>query len=355
MSIVWRGAATWARTVVSLAALWAAHGAMAALPLYRISVVPTEGDLASAEAINDQGVIVGTLHGDKARAFRWREGRAVEWAPLDDPRREQFAVSVDEQGAMSYWVQWPGNVWPGKFLRTEVWAKGTTPAKKLRGVFSYFGNTAGDLIVDGQERTYALRERDGTVTELGLADDKVELNDLNNRQQVVGHRKSGRPVMWTRGAGFTDIPALPDEPQVSARAVNDRAEVALMTGPFDLSLNGPDNAPNAIYLWSVGNGVQSLGSSADCAWYQPIKLGAHGTVVGQCYAQPSPVSAQHAFAADATHGVYLLESCVDPADPQAGRYDIWKAVGINQSGQIAAEAYDRVQRVQKVILLTPVR
>ena len=137
-----------ARSGLPLVVFLAASVAVAAPPLYRITEVPVAGGMPVAEAINDQGVIVGTLHGDKARAYRWRDGRSVEFAPLDDPHREQYAVSVDERGAMSYWVQWPGNGLPGKFLRTEVWAQGATPAKKLRGVFSYFGNTAGDLVVD---------------------------------------------------------------------------------------------------------------------------------------------------------------------------------------------------------------
>lgn len=361
MSVLRRGLATWAlaRHGVSIVALSAAtSAALAAPPLYRITELPDVGTaMPVAVALNDQGVIAGTLFpvGGNRRAFRWHEGRPIEFAPLDDSHHEQATVALDEQGAMAYWVEWPGNGLPGKFLRTEVWGRRAAPAKKLRGVFSFFGNAAGDLIIDGDQRVYALRERDGTVTDMGRRDDNVELNDLNNLKQAVGHRRPGRPVLWTRGAGYTDIPALPDEPLVSAQAINDQGDVVLMTGPFELSRDGPDNAPNAIYVWNADQGTQPLSASADCAWYQPRKLNAGGTVVGHCYASPSPLSAQHAFAADADNGIYLLESRIDPADPNAARFNMLNAIGINRSGQIAVEALDRIDPGQKVLLLTPVR
>lgn len=358
MFVVRRGLAAFARSGLSLVGLWVAATAVAAPPLYKITEVPTDGGMPVAVAINDQGVVAGTLYpplGGHRRAFRWHEGVPVELAPLDDPRHEQYAVSVDHLGAIAYWVQWPGIIFPGKFLRTEVWGKRAAPAKKLRGVFTFFGNTAGDLIIDGDKRVYALRERDGTVTEMGRRDDNVTVNDLNNLQQAVGHRRPGRPVIWARGAGFTDIPALTDEPLVSAQAINDQGDVALMTGPFELSRDGPDNAPNAIHLWNATTGVKPLGMHPDCAWHQPRKINARGTVVGDCYAQASPLSAHHAFAADADNGIYLLESQVDPADPNAGRYQMLTAIGINRSGQVVVEALDRVDPGQKVLLLTPVR
>jgi hypothetical protein len=335
--------------------LCVAASAVAAPPLYRITEVPTDSGYPAARGINDLGVIVGTLYGDDRRAFRWHEGRPVEFAPVDNPRHEQYAVSVDELGAISYSVQWPGIIFPGKFLRTEVWGKRAVPAKKLRGVYSFFGNTAGDLIVRGDKRAYALRQRDGTVTDIGRRDDDVELNDLNNLQQAVGLRQPGRPVLWARGAGFTDIPALQDEPLVSAEAINDQGDVALMTGPFELSGNDPDNAPNAVYLWNAAKGVQPLGTVAACVWYRPRKVGPQGTVVGDCHAEASPLSAHHAFAADAVNGVYMLESQIDPADPRATRYEMLQAMAINASGQIAVEAVDRNETSPKLLLLTPVR
>ncbi|WP_374568102.1 hypothetical protein [Ideonella sp.] len=356
MSVLRRGLATWARKGVSFIGLCAAAGAFAAPPLYRIAEAPTEGGIPVAKGINDRGVIVGTLYGDtgERRAFRWHEGRPVDFAPVDDPRHEQYAISIDELGAISYWVQWPGIIFPGKFLRTEVWRKGAAPAKKLRGVYSFFGNTAGDLIVRGDKRSYALRERDGALTDIGRGDDDFLLNDLNNLQQAVGVRGAGRPVLWARGKGVTEIPALPDK-RVSAAAINDKGDVALMTSPFDLTFNGPENGPNTIHLWSADKGVQSLGEHADCVWYRPRKVGPQGTMVGDCFAEPTPLSAQHAFAADAVNGIYMLESQIDPADPNATRYEMRRALGINASGQIAVEAMGRNAEGPKLLLLTPVR
>lgn len=354
MFVVRRGIATLARCGVTVLALWAA--AAAAAPLYRISEVPAvRGTLSVAGGINDLGVVVGTLHppsGDQ-RVFRWREGRPLELAPLDNPKLEQFAVSVDQMGAVAYTVSWQGDFWPGKFLRTEVWGQRPVAAKKLRGLYSFFGNGAGDLVVRGDKRAYALRERDGTLTDIGAPDD-ARMFDVNDRQQVTGVH-DGRPVWWSRATGLQEIPALQDEPLVAAKAINDRGDVALMTGPFELARDNPDNAPNALYFWNADTGVQPMGTLADCAWYHPHRLSPLGTAVGYCYAEPSPVSEQHAFAWDAASGIYLLGSQIDPADSLAGVYRLTQAVAVNRSGQILVEATHKVERRRRLLVLTPVQ
>lgn len=354
MSIDHRGAATWVRCGLTVLALCA--GASHAAPLYRIAEMPDVADTSPLpQAINDDGVVVGTLYptwGNR-RAYRWQEGGALELAPLENPKLAQFAVSVDRAGAVSYSVGWPGNTFPGKHLRTEVWGRGSTVAKRLPGIDAYFGNTAGDLVIDGDTRVYALRERNGTLTEID-APVRAEMFDINNRQQVVG-TSGGRPVSWSVAGGLRKIPALQDEPLVAAKAVNDAGDVVLMTGPFELALNDPKNAPNAVYFWSASTGVQALGSHANCAWYEPRKVNAQKTAVGSCYAQATPISEQYAFAWNAESGIYLLESQVDPVDPLVGQYRIQRAVGINRSGQVLVEATHKTQHLQRVLVLTPVQ
>jgi hypothetical protein len=334
----------------------AAAQAATAAPLYRISEVPAvAGTMPMPVAINDLGVVVGTLYPQTGnrRVFRWREGRPLELAPLGNPKYEQDAVSVDHLGAVSYAVGWPGNIFPGKHLRTEVWGRGTQVAKKLPGLYSFFGNAAGDLVISGDRRAYALRERDGTLTEIE-APPKADVFDLNNRQQVVG-TSAGRPVWWSPDSGLKVIPALEDEPLVAAKAVNDKGDVALMTGPFELARDDPDNAPNAVYVWNSATGVQPIGALPDCAWYHPYRMANQGTVVGDCYAEPSPLSEQHAFAWSAGSGIYLLDSQIDPADPLVGQYRMRRAVGVNGSGQILVEAVHQAQGRQRVLVLTPLR
>jgi hypothetical protein len=354
MIVVRGGIAALARCGVTVLALWAATATAA--PRYRISEVPeVPGMRPVAVGINDLGVVVGTLHpaNGSRRVFRWREGRPVELAPQDNPKLEQFAMSVDHLGAVSYHVSWPGNVFPGKFLRTEVWGRRAVAVKKLSGVYSFFGNTEGDLIIRGDKRDYALREREGTQIDI-VAPDDAQMFDLNNLQQVVGTSR-GHPVRWSRATGLEVIPALQDEPLVAAKAINDRGDVALMTGPFELARDDPNNAPNAVYLWNAETGVQPLGTHLQCAWYRPQRIGPQGTVVGDCYAEASPLSDQHAFAGDAASGIYLLRSRIDPADPLAGVYWMFNAVGINRSGQILVEAWHKDERSQRLLVLTPVR
>lgn len=356
MFFVRRSLAKWGQWgVLALALSSATAGRAIAAPLYRISEAPAvEGTLPVAVAINDLGVVVGTLHPatGSRRVYRWREGRPLGLAPLGDPDHEQFAVSVDHLGAVSYSVARRGNILPGKHLRTEVWARGTQAAKKLPGTYSFFGNAAGDLVISGERRPCALRERGGTVTEIG-APNLAEMYDLNNHRQVVG-TSNGRPVWWSPERGLMAIPALEDQPLVAATAVNDKGEVALMTGPFELARDDPDNAPNAVYVWSAAAGAQPMGSLPECAWYRPARMANQGTVVGDCYAEPSPLSEQHAFAWSADSGLYLLGSQIDPTDPLAGQYRMRKAVDVNASGQILVEAVHQVESRQRVLVLTPV-
>lgn len=357
MFFVRRSIAMWGRWGAMAMALSSATAGLAtAAPLYRISEVPAvEATLPVAVAINDLGVVTGTLHPatGSRRVYRWREGQPLGLAPLGDPKHEQFAVSVDHLGAVSYSVARRGNILPGKHLRTEVWARGTQAAKKLPGVFSFFGNPAGDLVVSGEHRAYALRERGGTVTEID-APSLAAMYDLNNHRQVVG-TSNGRPVWWSPERGLEAIPALEDEPLVAATAVNDNGDVALMTGPFELARDDPDNAPNAVYVWSAAAGVQPMGALPECAWYRPARMANQGTAVGDCYAQPSPLSEQHAFAWSADSGLYLLGSQIDPADPLAGQYRMRRAVGVNASGQILVEAEHKAELRQRVLVLTPVQ
>ncbi len=345
-----------ARALVRAAAAGVALGAAVsvAAPVYRVAEVPEQaGALPVAVGLSDEGVVVGDMHvaGESPRVFRWRAGPMLEFAPRDDPKFVQHAVSIDRRGAVAYTVSWPGQGFPGKFLRTEVWGARSTPAKKLRGLYTYFGNAAGDLIADGGQATYALRMRDGTLIDIP-APAGTQLFDLNDRQQVVGV-SNGRPFGWSPAAGADSFAAVQGQPAVAAVAINDRGDVALMSGPLELARDDPDNAPNTLYFRPAGADVRAIEPIPACAWYRPRRLGPGGTMVGHCFAEPSPLSREHAFAWDAASGVYLLADQIDPLDPLAGAYDLTKAVAINRSGQILVQAWHRTDGRPRLLVLTP--
>lgn len=334
------------------------HLAASAAPLYRIAEVPVLPDTTPyAAALNDAGAVTGTLYPaglnpELRRAFRWQTDSGLTLAPRSNPKLAQFANAIDRDGIVVVSVSQGSKILP-TFLRTEWWL----PDDRVRrdpDVFSFFGNGAGDLVIDGQSSVYALRTRQGQVLPID-APARVELLDLNNRRQVVGRQElaggQARAVSWSAAGGLKQIPVLPDEAQVSAVAVNDGGVVALMTGELTLQANVP-SAPNSMHLWSSRRGLRPMGTVPGCTWYRPMKLSAAGVVVGYCHAQPSVLSPSHAFAWTAADGLFLLDAQVDPADPLAGRYQLNKAVSVNAGGQILVEARS-ADGLQRVLLLTP--
>jgi probable HAF family extracellular repeat protein len=158
------------------------------------------GQLSEARAINNAGVAVG-FSTDVSGTYRgviWRHGQVMLIAGLE--------IATDINGSGQVVGQTPGR-------RPALWNNGSLVELTDSPGQAFGINDAGQVVgtylaPSGEQRAFLWIA--GTLTDLGVANEKSEARAINNRGQVVGWVQSGgvtRPVIWDAGTR-TELPNL---------------------------------------------------------------------------------------------------------------------------------------------------
>ena len=280
------------------------------------------GTSSSAVAISDLGVIAGTADGvGTVVSMPGKPSETVECPDLTQPFVWTWAGGMQGLGAVGdpnyspVWCDLPFNAsgvndsgqvvgyLAGSYNETQ-WGFSWTKAKgmKLFGgswvptfaqSINNFGEIAGQNSVDDGNGTtafigHATVWKSGVPTDLGtlgggpdVLDYASAANGVNDRGQVAGWSATtpvspeGSPVhavIWTSGAGITDLGTLPGDTSSSALKINFFGQVIGSSGkslyvfPFEQSL--PFEVTGRPFVWSKSTGIKDLNSliPANSGW-----------------------------------------------------------------------------------------
>jgi probable HAF family extracellular repeat protein len=235
-----------------------------------------DGPMGEARAVNNAGVIAGTVNVGGTKAAIWN-GSATASLP-ESMYSEGYAINNSgvvtgrsfDMAAMALvafrWSTSAGTVTPLASLGG--------PTSEGHGI-NDAGDVVGDSIVKGTANELAvLWPASGGIVEIGsLGGTESSARDINNHGQVVGYAKNAsgeyRAFLWEgEGSGMVDLntllPAESGWVLLSANAINDAGQIAgegiyqterrafLLTPPDTKDTTAPvisavDTTPNAIW------------------------------------------------------------------------------------------------------------
>jgi probable HAF family extracellular repeat protein len=245
-----------------------------ALPRYQVTALPSLGGTASGgNSINDLGWVSGfsNLPGDATtHATLWRHRRALDLGTLGGPN---------------------SNVaWPVKNVRGVI--SGIAETAELDPLGERWSCSAFFPAVTGHICRGFVWE-DGAMRALPtLGGNNGFATGSNNRGQVVGWAENTVPdptcvppqvlqfraVIWgPRRGQIQELPPLPGDTTTAATAVNDRGQVAGISGICDRAV-GRFSAIHAV-LWERGLPID-LGTLGGRAWNTSMAINQRGDVAG---------------------------------------------------------------------------
>ena len=211
----------------ALASVVALPAAADAAPSYRI-IDLNVGDNSSANAVNEQGHVVGDREG---RPFLWRNGQATLLLPDGEFGRAEDANNRDEV---------VGNRFVNGASHGFLWRRGVvTDLGVLPGGDNSFAsaiNDHGEIVgwsatAPNNGDLHAFRWRDGTMTDLGVPPEPFSQSiarDINNAGQIAGDMNRGGmdlfAVRWDRGGAVRTLST-----QSMGMAINDLGDVTGLT------------------------------------------------------------------------------------------------------------------------------
>jgi probable HAF family extracellular repeat protein len=210
------------------------------------------GESSSATAINDEGQVVGsseTASGEE-HAFLWEDGKMTDLGTLGGNWSTAFAIN--DQGQV---VGISDASEDSLDVRTFLWEDGKMtdfeiPAGERGGATDI--NNRGQVVgastpSEGSLEVRAFLWEDGKMTDLGtLAGQPTMALAINDGGQVVGFGglfPPHRAFLWEDGE-MTDLGALEDDSSSSANGINDRGQI--------VGVSGPETEERAV-IWEVGN------------------------------------------------------------------------------------------------------
>lgn len=284
------------------------------------------GDGSTAEAINDQGQIIGA-GGTGVGAFLWEAGvlrqlgqpagftgfraedinstgwvvgygtnsggmtQAIIWTPSGGPQAlagslggsYTLARAINDQGLIVGEAGLPGGVG----AHTVVWENGVMrdiQAFPSGSTFPWGVSNTG--IVVGQwnptNGAYAWTAAGGMVVMTGLEGPNDIPLAVNDNGQIVGWyertaSEASKAFLWTNGV-ITDLGTLGGASSV-AIAINNAGQIV---GRADLPRKGTQSVYRA-FLWTATGAMRDLGSLPDRQWAQANDVNNLGVVVGQTW------------------------------------------------------------------------
>ncbi len=290
------------------------------IELFEVTVEVVDlGVSGTAEAVNDQGQIVGGMGGTPSGAFLWQDGVVYDLGVLPG-YTNSHAEDINESGqVVGYSINREGG------CRPWVWtaAGGLVALSTLGGrcatarAINDNGDIVGDAFLPGDERLHAVMWKSGVISDLQtFQEGNSAAWDVNNAGVAVGTYWGGTGISfrWTAAGGM----ALIREPDVDrgneALGINSSGLIVGWGPPID---RGPDPArriKNHAYIWDAGV-LQELGSLENPGAIFPIgsvAIGVNdaGRVIGRTGYRPNP-RAQPQFVPfiwSATEGMRSLDS-----------------------------------------------
>lgn len=336
------GVATVALLIVSAPATEVPRGAGRS---YIVTDLGTFGNVQSAEALelNDAGVVVGRAG---ARPFRWQNGTKIDLGTLGGGA---IAHALNEAGQ----IVGQSAIVPGGPQRAVLWSGGTitnlTPElASTEGSVANGINEHGQVVANiGYGRAFLWQN--GVRTSLGdLGGGASFASDINDSGIAVGSSYTAdmtplglmqHPFMWQNGV-MTNLGLLDGDEDGGAAAINSAGQIVGSSGRTD-----PDTYESFYRAFLYSNGVMTALPVPSWEVYAG-DINDSGVVVGTMRAGGG-FSKFHGWVyADGT--VSNLNHLI----PQDTGLHIAFAHAVNESGQIAATAYD-AQGHYHAVLLTP--
>jgi probable HAF family extracellular repeat protein len=302
-----------------------------AAPLYSVTDLGTlgTGNLSVANAINDNGVVVGytDVTPGLPHAFRWSAGTMTDLGvepggassvanAVNDSG--QVAGTADRQsGGYGYPVRWSaaGALTDlGGTVTNELGVgNAIDPAGRVAGG-QRPANSEGSPIAE-------LYDTNGTATYLGNSPDSLNAaTGINAVDQVVG----SPAFVWKSGA-LTILPTLSGAPagDAGATAINISGQIVGWSG-----IAGSSGAQHAA-LWS-GGAVTDLGTIAGIAYDQANAINAAGQIVGTADPRCEPCVNPVAWLREPGGALTDLNTLI----PAGSGWTLEQANGINDRGRI---------------------
>lgn len=304
------------------AAAVAAAPASAATTRYTITDLGSlGGGVTDATAINASGQVTGnsTLNAGGSRAFVWSNGKMTDLGTLPgggSSKGREINSSAEVAGMATD---------SGDIAHPALW-KGTSITAFRPGSGPLAINDSGQFI--GRCGVNVCEVSNGTQTALPVPPDFIicEPVAINNNGQVLGTcelsngEDESQAVVWTNGTP-TVLGTLGGS-QVTATAINNHGQV---TGTAVTSTGALDG-----FVWSNGT-ITDLGPT-----FSPAAINDNGVIVG-------------GQLIDSGGTLHNLNNLI----PAGSGYQIQSATGINDNGQIVANATDTATGQTHALLLTP--
>jgi probable HAF family extracellular repeat protein len=292
----------------STAAVWAPGASVR-----RIGHLPGGGAHSTAAAINAAGMVVGTSGAPQFhRAFAWtREGGMIDLGALLPEGLVTEATAVNDAGLVAI-EAWPRHS-HGFGASAYVWSA-AAGVQRIEPTVEGAAVRVRGLNQLGQATGYSGTSTGWEAMIWSAAD---------------GMRTLGRPEGWYNG---TDGAAINDHDQVVGNST------------VGCCVNGVS--------WTPEEGWRALGYLPNYLGYSDaLAVNNDGIIVGASAAG----AVVHAVAAIwfPGHEIANLNHFIDPADPLAGLVVLGSAVGINDAGQIVANA--TLDGRAQAVVLTPQR
>lgn len=344
-----------ALALTTLAVVPLATAGASALPLYHVDAVVPGG---VATAINEHGDFAGwQVVNGSPRAFVHRGGQ-LTLLPTASDRPLSVARDVNDAGVVVGYAYKTTIDEPGNAMR---WTPGTS-GFAVRDL----GFLPGDLVSEAkgvnelgrivgrsnprsflQEHAFLFSPGAG-MTAITAASDTFVAEDVNELGVVVGTGYSTAQRVDTISGATKDLGTLAPYGYSHAYAINDAGQVSgALTSSGGLS--------QVLARYSDATGWQVLGGIGGGSSSKPVQnigwgINNAGTVVGVGWPRTGSTPAQRAVIYLDSHGSLLY---VDDLLEAGSEWSIYQAYDINNVGQIAGYARNRVTGATAAVRLTP--
>lgn len=306
--------------------------------VYEVTLLPSlGGGSSSGNGINERGWITGgsNFPGDPdtvVHAAVWRNG------------------SITDLGTLGGSELHSNMVWPGSNERGMLVGISETEEMDPNGDGTNF---SCDIFFPGDHTGRVCNGfawEDGEMTPMPTLGEEGKNSfalNVNNHGQVVGWAetdiddptcdtdsqvKQFRAVIWEPDRDrITELPPLPGDSVGTANVINNRGDVAGISGDCGVAVGGPSARHQVFWESGVPMEMENLGG---VNWHTPMAINEQGAVVG--FSNPSGVTDgslnPHAYIWTKRDGIHDLGTL--PADTSS------QALGINERGQVVGASRD---------------
>jgi len=318
--------------------------------------VTTLSGLVFADAVNDQGVVVGGIYsyfGSTSAAIVWQNGAATKLATLGGTVTldSEVANGINDAGQIV-----GSSAAPGGLVEASLWQNGTVtslgtlPGGTGAGTAADYNSTAAAINASGQivgsswtssGFYHAFLWQNGVMTDLGtfVPGDHSFASDINNKGQVVGYDEpasyESKAFLWQNGV-MTDLGTLPGDNYSEAQSINDSG---IAVGQAGIYANPSGNhavmwqdgkiidlnnllSPTSGWFLQTATGINDNGEivgngSYNGVWGQySLFLSGNAAVIG--------VTVPQALQSDVTTSVAVVDSAAAVTSSLNGLESLWQ-------------------------------